>query len=88
MITVVNNRDSKGNEYIDLNNLRITYVNASTRRVDSNWSASDVIRIQAYKDPVQRRALHKGAEMPVTGELDLIDLAMAILEMARHRMEK
>lgn len=78
------NLDSKKNAYLNVNNIRVTYVRSETRRDDANWSESDVIRIQAYKGLEQTGGLHRGAEMPVNGTEDLIDLAMALLELSRH----
>jgi hypothetical protein len=80
--------DNRGNAYEDLNNIRITYVRAETRNENSNWSGSDVIRIQAYKGENRTGGLHRGAEMPVNGSGDLIDLAMRLLTMARDQIEE
>jgi hypothetical protein len=56
--------DSKGHVYIDVENIRITYIPAADRTEAANWSGSDVIRVQSYKGESDR-SLHMGAEFPV-----------------------
>jgi hypothetical protein len=59
-------RDGAGNEYIEVDNVRITYVPADRRDAAKNWAGQDVVRIQARRDD-GTNALHMGAEFPVDG---------------------
>jgi len=63
----------------DVGNIRITYVPAEERVEATNWSGSDVLRIQAYRGV--GRALHRGAEFPVGNELDFINLVRTLCEV-------
>jgi len=56
--------DGKGHIYAEVNNIRITYIPASDRAEATNWSGSDVIRVQAYKGATDK-SLHMGAELPI-----------------------
>lgn len=58
------NIDSKGNKYIEVENIRITFVKQATRSSAKNWPGEDVLRIQAKKDNISN-ALHRGAELPM-----------------------
>lgn len=57
-------KDSKGHVYVDVDNIRITYIPARDRDGSKEWAGSDVIRVQSYKGPTDR-SLHMGAELPV-----------------------
>ncbi|GEM59271.1 hypothetical protein B0A78_08625 [Flavobacterium columnare NBRC 100251 = ATCC 23463] len=57
-------KDSKGNIYIELENIRITYVEKQKRSNLKNWPNADVLRIQAKKDGISN-SLHRGAEFPL-----------------------
>ena len=57
-------KDSKGHAYVDVENIRITYIPAADREQSANWSGTDVIRVQSYKGDTDR-SLHMGAEFPV-----------------------
>ena len=67
-MTPILSTDTAGNLYVDIENVRITYVCAAHRRPDTEWAGTDVLRIQAYREPGSR-ALHMGAEiiLPVNG---------------------
>ena len=56
-------KDGSNHLYIDIDNVRITYVPSKDRDKSADWAGSDVIRIQAYKGAGQ--SLHMGAELPV-----------------------
>jgi hypothetical protein len=62
---VAMSKDAAGHEYVDVENIRLTYVPASDRSRAADWAQSDVIRLQAYKGP-HDRSLHMGAELPVS----------------------
>jgi len=74
-------KDSKGNDYIDIDNIRVTLVRAINRTAANNWPGCDVIRIQAYVDPANTSALHRGAEFPVNTKDEIIDLVRVLLEI-------
>jgi hypothetical protein len=57
-------KDGKGRLYVDVENIRITYVPVASRDPGASWSGSDVIRVQAYKNNTDK-SLHMGAELPV-----------------------
>ncbi len=71
--------NGKGNLYFDLVTARITYVERAKRPSEKDWPGSDVIRIQAYKNPSKSKALFPGAEIPINED--------AILEMIQHLCE-
>ena len=62
-----------GNPFVDVGNIRITYIDKKTRQPSSNWSDSDTIRFAAYKND-KDSSLHKGAEIPVRTKDEIIDL--------------
>ncbi len=70
--------DTKGNKYIQIENVRITYVNKIRRPVAKNWSNQDVIRIQALKD---NGGLHIGAEYPIYNNDSIPLLVSAIVKL-------
>lgn len=57
-------RDGAGHLFVDIDNIRITYVPAADRDPDANWAGSDVLRIQSYRG-ADSSALHRGGEFPV-----------------------
>jgi len=57
-------KDGPGHQYVDVGNVRLTYIPAQDRSEEADWSGQDVIRFQAYRDGTTR-ALHRGAELPV-----------------------
>ena len=75
-------KDSTGNHYIDVSNLRLTYVPAERRRPEANWSGQDVIRVQARRNP-DNDALHMGAEFPVGDEQAFIELIEGLCRLYR-----
>jgi len=66
-----------GHVYIEVGNLRITYVPSKDRPPEKDWPGCDVIRIQAYRDSVSS-ALHRGAELPITGISGMRQMVKAI----------
>jgi hypothetical protein len=60
--------DQSGNSFVEVGNLRVTYVPAAKRKEDKRWTDADVIRVQAYRgDPAHSKSLHKGGEFPLRG---------------------
>ena len=72
--------DSKGNVYIEVGNLRISYIEQKNRSNTKDWPGADVLRIQAYRDS-NSKALHQGAEYPVYNEKDIYKLFRAISKL-------
>lgn len=57
-------KDVRDHLYLEVENIRVTYIPAKDRDPDADWSGTDVIRVQSYKSP-ENKALHMGAELPV-----------------------
>lgn len=77
--------DSAGHLYVDVENVRVTYVPAKDRSTEADWAGSDVIRIQAYKG--QGCSLHYGAELPIGSPEVFIDLIAALSTVYRAGRE-
>ena len=73
-------RDDRGQYYVRVGNLRITYIQANKRLADLNWSDSDVIRVQSYKNSTDN-SLHAGAEFPVRSSDSLVELIEAMCKV-------
>jgi hypothetical protein len=69
-ITMIKQIDSKGNEYFDVENIRVTCVGKT-------WGGDSGIRIQAYKGT--GKSLHQGAELPVPDAATAYKLIAAIV---------
>ena len=76
--------DSKGNTYIEVGNLRLSYIEQKNRSNTKDWPGADVIRIQAYRDSVSK-ALHQGAEYPVYDEKDIYKLFEAFSKLMTEK---
>ena len=57
--------DSRDHIYIDVENIRVTYIPARDRDDSKNWAGSDVVRVQSYKGE-DDHSLHMGAELPIS----------------------
>lgn len=66
-------QDQSGNLYVEVDNLRLTYVRAGRRTDAANWAGPDVIRVQSYRGD-GTRALHLGAEFPVGSGTQFVEL--------------
>lgn len=75
--------DSKGSVYIEVSNLRITYVEQKNRSSLKDWPNSDVLRIQAYKGDGKK--LFQGAEYPVKDEKDIYSLLQALSILMKEK---
>ena len=70
-------QDGKGNDYIDVGNIRITYLEKCS------WdSASPGLRVQAYRDG-QSNSLHQGAEIPIKTPKIALEVIAAIALLIR-----
>lgn len=75
--------DSSGNIYIEVGNLRISYIEQKNRIAIKDWPSADVIRIQAYRN--SSKALHKGAEYPVENEKSIYNLFEAFSKLMNDK---
>ena len=58
-------KDRSKSSYVEVSNLRITYVPRSQKQSAKDWDGSDVIRIQAYKDdPAGVKISFSGSRIP------------------------
>lgn len=73
-------KDNKGNDFIEVNNIRITYVRNENRSSEKAWSGSDVLRIQA-KISGENDRLHRGAELPIDSPQSILQLMEGILSL-------
>jgi hypothetical protein len=76
--------DTKNNKYIELDNLRITYVKRENRHSKKDWPEADVLRFQAYRD-MESKQLHQGAEYPVHDEESAFKLLEGISKILSNR---
>lgn len=70
-------KDSKGNLYVEMENIRLTYVQRESRPSEKDWPGKDVIRIQAKRG--KGDSLHRGAELPVENQKSMINVVETIL---------
>lgn len=70
--------DERGHHFENCGNVRVTFVPHSDRVEAADWSDTDVLRIQAYRDMTGRQ-LHMGAELPVPSAQALLDLIRTII---------
>lgn len=78
--------DSKGNIFVDVGNVRISYIESQKRLMSKDWAETDVIRIQAYKGR-DTKALHMGAEIPIEKTEKIIDLMEALIKIYKERIK-
>jgi hypothetical protein len=74
--------DRNGQSFITVGPVRVTYVKAAKRR-SKDWAGKDVIRIQAHVGGMPSGRLHKGAEIPVDGPADILNLIQAVLRLCQ-----
>ena len=69
--------DKNGNLFVEIGNIRMTYVDKKNRQTSKNWSGSDTIRFSAYRNATTN-SLHKGAEVPIKSKDEIIELIEAL----------
>jgi hypothetical protein len=80
-------KDTPGNPYVEVGNVRITLVPKSKRQSAKDWAGHDVIRIQSYRDDTSvSRALHRGAEFPVESHKQVVELISAVAYLIAKEM--
>lgn len=77
-------KDSKGNSYVEVDNLRITYVDCKNRSSIKDWPNADVLRVQAYRGGANK-SLHQGAEYPIYNDKSAYNLIEAIGKLFGNR---
>lgn len=81
--------DGKGNPFITVGNLRITYVEGKKREEGKDWSGKSVLRIQAYKEyPEKSYALFMGPEFPVRNHREACSFIAAISYLLAEKMQE
>jgi hypothetical protein len=57
--------DAKGNFFFEVSNVRLTWISKQSRAAEKkkDWAGGPCIRIQAYKDPTNSKALFQGPEI-------------------------
>lgn len=69
--------DQRNQPYVDVDNIRITFVPATVRDPDKRWEATDMLRFNAYRDD-GTSAIHRGAEIPLPSAERLVELIAAM----------
>ena len=74
-------RNRFGSLYIEVNELRITYIPADARAIAKNWPGQDILRIQTFQD--ESHDHFETLESPIN-DSDLMELVgeLAILRKA------
>jgi hypothetical protein len=72
-------KDKADHSYIEIENIRLTYIPVADRSQNKDWAGSDVMRIQAYKG--DGKSLHMGAEIPISSPEVMIDLIAALCQL-------
>jgi hypothetical protein len=74
--------DSAGQQYIDVDTVRLTYVPREMRTEKKDWAGRPVIRIQAYREGTSG-PLHQGAEFPVDSREEVLSFVEAFCQLCR-----
>ncbi len=75
-------KDGPGHYFVDVGNVRLTYIPAKDRSGGADWSGQDVLRFQAYRDG-STRALHLGAELPIADPATFLELVEGLCLLYR-----
>ncbi|MCU7490541.1 MAG: hypothetical protein HF312_02660 [Ignavibacteria bacterium] len=70
-------RDSKNHFYLEVDNIRVTYIPSQDRAPNRDWAGCDVIRIQAKRNN-EDNSLHLGAELPIASSERFIELISSL----------
>lgn len=70
-------RDASDHSFMEVENIRITYVPAKDRDAAKSWAGADVLRVQAYRGS-EDQSLHMGAELPIPDSQTFVDLVSAL----------
>lgn len=72
-------RDSSGNLYVECDGVRITYIFGRTRKEALNWCGCDALRVQAYQNPMENKAMHFPVEIPIPDDAAILDFFTTVL---------
>ncbi|TYP95423.1 hypothetical protein LX73_0726 [Fodinibius salinus] len=75
--------DEKGNQFVEVSNVRVTYVSKKSRKGIKDWSKGDVLRIQAYRG--NGNALHQGPELDLKEPDTILELIEALSRLIRGK---
>lgn len=77
--------DRRGQQFVDVGEVRITLVVGKKRPPDADWAPGDVLRVQAYgrSKKTKKRVLRPGAEIPVGSPAQVLELIAAITELTK-----
>lgn len=76
-------KDEKGNQFVNVSNIRITYVSKRSRSSIKDWSEGDVLRIQAYRG--KGNALYQGPELDLKEPDTILELIEALTRLIRGK---
>lgn len=75
-------KDSSGNPYIDIGNVRITMVDKSNKPPSKDWAGTNrYLRVQAYTG--KGSSLHRGAEFPVGDIKKILEFIESVSEAGK-----
>lgn len=82
MITL---HDAVKNPYVDLENIRITLVNKAAKPAQKDWKGTvKYLRIQAYKNKNKSKALHRGAEFPLSDFKKILEFIESVTNAGKN----
>jgi len=74
------NKDSRGNDFLEIDNLRITLVRSANRNPNKDWPGQDVVRFQSKRNSTSN-SLHQGAEIPIPNDAKIVEIISALVEI-------
>ena len=78
--------DSSGQVYVDVDNVRLTFIPSESRPPEKNWADKKYyVRFNAYKG--KGDSLHPGAELPMNGIDDARKFLEALIELVRYQQQ-
>ena len=75
--------DQADHAYVEIENIRLTYIPAVDRSCEQDWAGHDVIRMQSYKNTTTK-SLHRGAEIPISTPDVLLQLISGLCLIYRN----
>ena len=78
--------DSSGQVYVDVDNVRLTFIPSESRPPEKNWADKKYyVRFSAYTG--EGNKIHLGAELPINGIDDARKLAEAFIELVKQQIK-
>jgi hypothetical protein len=77
--------DRRDQAFVDVGEVRLTFVRGKNRAPVKDWAPGDVLRVQAYgrSKKTGKRVLRRGAEIPVGSAAQVLELITAIAELTK-----